>query len=90
MATGKLKVSCIGLRDKHYWRPGMGTRRHCFVKVFSETTGRPFFESLCGQASRRGVGTQAVARPMPELRCARCDIEEMRLRGWNESGPETI
>lgn len=80
-------IGCIGFRDKLYWRclekTGWG-RWHCFKKV--EGGG---FQSLCGFHHLPNSLGQKIERPIPELRCARCDIAEMKRRGWQESGPET-
>lgn len=80
------------LEDPVYWRrsKGLGVW-HAFVKVGGGRHGRnPLFESLCTRHTRSRSGGAASERPEPILRCARCDIEEMRLRGWDESGPTLV
>jgi hypothetical protein len=76
-------VNPKGLTDKLYWREQQGTW-HCFKK--HQCGG---FVSLCDGLTRSLSGGQAARRPEPVLRCGRCDGEEMKRRGWEESGPVT-
>lgn len=75
-----------GLTDKLYWRRAAG-RWHCFKR----TKWRGCFKALCNpDINITKVGGQDIRRPIPLLRCARCDGREMKRRGWEESGPETV
>lgn len=79
-----------GFKDKLYWRrDSMSLIEvwHCYTKMRESTTGVVKYVSLCGTRSRLRSGGQAITRPIPARRCARCDCAEMRRRGWNESGP---
>lgn len=90
-----------GLKHKLYWRfPTLNGQAHCFEKKrFIRKQVYPSsrklgaverFESLCGTFQRSRIGGGQIERPRAELRCAPCDIAEMKIRGWDESGPETI
>jgi hypothetical protein len=72
-----------GLADKLYWRQHRALW-HCFEKAKLGV-----YESLCGAHTLPRSYGQAIDRPEAVLRCARCDSEEMKLRGWSESGPAT-
>lgn len=72
---------CIGLQDKLYWRRSPLSTWHAYKKA-SGTRG---YVSLCGRFVRRRSGGQRCNRPPAELRCARCDTEEMKRRGKEES-----
>lgn len=80
--------SLAGLRDKLYWRHVWATGDFCCFKRTTEKRGRQIvLVSLCGRHERIRSGGQASRRPESILRCARCDIAEMKRRGWDESGP---
>jgi len=75
----------IGLRDKLYWRgPDERGLYHCYKK-----TGPQQFVALCRLPEKElvKVGGQACRRPPVLKRCSRCDVAEMKRRGWEESGP---
>jgi hypothetical protein len=71
-----------GLNDKLYWRKASG-EWHCFKKV-AQVRG---YISLCERRQVALVLGQQIARPEAELRCNLCDEVEMKLRGWDGSGP---
>jgi hypothetical protein len=72
-----------GFNDKLYWRQ-VEDIFHCFSASGREP---PRFRSLCGEQARRQIGGgQHCARPIAVRRCARCDVLEMKRRGWSESG----
>lgn len=73
------------LPQRIYWRR-IGYLWHGFRRT--RDGGVAPFRSLCGQRALTRIGSQDVMRPAPVLRCSQCDVEEMRLRGWDESGPE--
>ena len=76
-----------GLTDKLYWRDFRGTGiYHCYKK-----TGQQQFVALCNLKDEelKKIGGQKCSRPRPLQRCPRCDVAEMRRRGWEESGPES-
>ncbi len=77
-------MSCAGLQDKLFWRRVTTGLFHCFKKASSGG-----YVSLCGQFHLARCGGQSITRPPAMMRCARCDIAEMRRRGWDQSGPET-
>lgn len=58
---------------------------HCFEKVY----GPKRFVSLCGEREKARSGGGKIFRPHAMLRCPMCDVYEMRIRGWEESGPQT-
>lgn len=88
-----------GFRDKLYWRrvsefdasDRLHARAnwHCFKKT-KVGSGRSKLVSLCQRHEIERSGGQAITRPIAVLRCALCDAFEMKRRGWDESGPETI
>ena len=78
-----------GLRDKLYWRLCADGDWHCFSKRPPGAPGERF-RSLCERFSRPNSGGQASRRPEPLFRCARCDVAEMKRRGWDESGPTLV
>lgn len=71
------------LAIKHYWRESHPGHRHCFVK----NRDQGGYVSLCGRERIAKSGGQSCRRPPPMLRCGVCDIEEMRVFGWEASGP---
>lgn len=75
------------LRDKLFWRKIEHQYPwHCYEKV-----GPCRWESLCGDRKISGrIGGQDARRPIAMLRCAECDTEEMKMRGWTESGPDSM
>lgn len=75
----------IGFKDKLYWREAAG-KFHCFTRGEHR---QPIYVTLCGCHVRRWIGGQSCSRPKAVLRCAECDVLEMRRRGWDESGPES-
>lgn len=76
-----------GLRDKLYWR-NVGGDFHCFKRVEGGRGGTAArCISLCRREEISRSGGQASRRPEAILRCAICDGEEMKRRGWDESGP---
>lgn len=77
------KTRCIGFADKLYWRRMGRAQWHCFKKVEGG-----WFQSLCGKEHIPVSLGQKILRPIAELRCALCDIAEMKRRGWEASGPE--
>ena len=76
-------MSIKGFTDKIYWRPV--TVWHAFKR----RADGPGYVSLCGTWMREKAGTQGCGRPPAMMRCAGCDIAEMKRRGWDESGPES-
>ena len=76
--------NCSGLSDKFYWRQ-VGSTFHCFKKTWAY--GRKCYESLCTKNLKMNSGGQTLNRPLPELRCAMCDIQEAKRRGKEESLP---
>lgn len=74
-----------GLTDKLYWRPYVGGW-HCYKR----TNRRREWISLCLRHTIRVVGGQSIDRPPSWLRCARCDAAEVKRRGWDEGGEDTI
>lgn len=73
-----------GLVDKTHWRfDGAPNHAHCFVRVGRE------YVSLCRRLALRRIGGQRCLRPAAVLRCAACDLAEMKLRGVSESMPES-
>lgn len=78
-------MSIIGLVDKLYWRQVNGVGQyHCFRKVSQKC-----YLSLCGHHMLRASGGQGCHRPNAWLRCARCDVAEIKRRGKDESLPES-
>jgi hypothetical protein len=76
-----------GFRDKLYWRRlAHETMSHCFERGEQ----RREYVSLCGRKVITGSRGQAILRPIPTLRCGACDVAEMKMRRWSESGPATI
>ena len=76
-----------GLKDKLYWRwtsPGVA---HCFEKVGRGK--KAFFESLCGRYERKTSGGQEALRPPSMFRCGLCDGHEMKMRGHEQSMPDS-
>lgn len=73
-----------GFTDKVYWRQVSTFMFCCFKKC-----GDDGYQSLCGNRHRDRSGGQSASRPEAIFRCAMCDIEEMKRRGWEESGPVT-
>lgn len=71
-----------GLSDKLYWRASPVGLFHCFKKQHGGG-----FRSLCGDWTLERSGGGAMHRPPVYQRCARCDGEEIKRRGWEESGP---
>lgn len=72
-----------GLTDKLYWRRS-GASYCCFKKA--DGGG---YVSLCQKSDRHRSGGQACARPPAYMRCAQCDIREMKRRGVEESMPHS-
>lgn len=75
----------FALKLKWRWRRGLA---HCFPQmIFAEK----IYESLCGQHTIPAgkVGGSDCCRPPSMLRCARCDIEEMKLLRIDESATES-
>ena len=73
-----------GLRDKLYWRKLKSGLWCCFKKASGG------YISLCECAPeipKGKLGGQDCRRPAPIRRHARCDVLEMKRRGWSESGP---
>lgn len=67
---------------KHKWRKGKGDLYHCYDRAFHN----PFrYESLCGLYTIKVTHGQVCGRPDSRLRCAQCDIEEMKILGLEES-----
>jgi hypothetical protein len=81
-------VRLSGFRDKLYWRPAYGGLWHCFKKLPHAQGGG--YTSLCHQVERARSGGQSICRPPAYMRCAQCDGVEMKRRGWEESGSETV
>jgi len=77
-----------GLRDKLYWRQRPGGMYHCLKKTEGGSHAN-LFVSLCGNYVRKRSGGQEIRRPPAFMRCGRCDVLEMKRRGWEESGPVT-
>jgi len=75
----------IGFTDKLFWRQPTkyGGQSHCFKRVHPG----PKYQSLCRRWDLDRSGGQRCARPPAMLRCALCDVAEMKRRGWEESGP---
>jgi len=74
---------CQGLKDKLYWRPVVVSGLWC---CFKKSADAKFgFVSLCGGYGRARSGGQQCARPPAILRCARCDVAEMKRRDKEES-----
>lgn len=74
-----------GFRDKLYWRFSRHEIAHCFKKQQGGGYG-----SLCGRMWIPKSKGGETARPAAIYRCARCDVAEMRRRGWDESGPTLV
>lgn len=55
---------------------------HCFTHVLHNPRR---YESLCGNVTIKQSNGAVCARPDSRLRCARCDIEEMKLLGLDHS-----
>jgi hypothetical protein len=79
-----------GLRDKLYWRrvSEIGLF-HCFSSKGDGPHREHRFVSLCGTHTRAKAGGGQMARPPCIMRCAGCDVAEMRRRGVDESMPES-
>lgn len=77
----------LGLKDKLFWRPVNRDDWHCFKKLCRVDGGG--YISLCGRHERPRSGGQSICRPPSVLRCARCDVLEMKRRGWDEGGPDS-
>lgn len=80
----------IGLQDKLYWRMSRHTGKwHCFKRY--DLRRRTVWRALCcPEITIMRLEGQDIRRPIPLLRCAACDGAEMKRRGWEESGPETV
>ena len=79
--------SLAGLKDKLYWRPGADRQWHCFKKLRKADGGG--YISLCRRFERPRSGGQSICRPPSLLRCGRCDVAEIKRRGWDEGGPDS-
>ena len=66
---------------KLYWRPSGGAW-HCFERA--DHLPNVNFSSLCGSVWLSFVGGQKCARPPVSKRCAECNVEESKIRGWEE------
>jgi hypothetical protein len=77
-----------GLADKLYWRRVFPASHqfHCFKKA----QGGGYVSLCANRYTLTYSGGQSIRRPDARLRCAQCDIEEMKRRGWSESGPATV
>lgn len=78
-----------GWADKLYWRKAIPdnplAQWHCFKKAAPRE-----WVPLCGVGFILiKTGGQGIQRPCAELRCAACDIAEMRRRGWEWGGRES-
>lgn len=80
----RARFQLLGLRDKRYWRPDRLGLWHCLKRCDSPRC----FVSLCLRVTASRCGGQGSHRPPAALRCPRCDIEEMKRVGADESLPE--
>lgn len=73
---------------KMYWRQSSAGLWHCFERIPGDTDyPQPRFESLCGREMRTKSGGQSRSRPEVHERCGRCDAEEIKALGAEESLP---
>lgn len=71
----KLKLKWRRLRGRGLY--------HCFSNALHHPRR---YESLCCNVTIKGlIGGAECDRPISQLRCARCDIEEMKLLGLEYS-----
>lgn len=69
---------------KRHWRRS-GLAWCCFVRTPGPQGAG--FHSLCGARTRDRSGGQTLGRPPAHLRCAQCDILEMKICRSAESLP---
>lgn len=71
-------------KHKPKWRQNRGGMFCCYVRMGN------VYESLCGRAWPKGKLIGATCdRPRCLLRCAQCDLGEIRLGNADESYPES-